>query len=108
VEVPYVTQTDMFHAAILSNFLYGLLLLARAPGRFDTRTLSALWVTATGAIGHFCYASMMPEQEAPDAPSALLLMLDIVLVFTSLWVATLTFPWIAHLLADWAGGLMGI
>ncbi len=106
--MPYFTQADMIHAAILSNFLYGLLLLARAPARFDTRTLSALWVTVTGAVGHFCYASTMPAYETPDAPSALLLMLDIVLVFASLWVATLTLPWIAHLLADWAGGLIGI
>jgi hypothetical protein len=98
----------MIHAAILSNFLYGLLLLARAPARFDTPALAALCVAATGAVGHFCHASMMPSDETSDAPSFLLLMLDIVLVFASLWVTTLTLPWVAHLLSDWAGGLIGI
>ncbi len=106
--MPCLTQADIIHTAILSNFLYGLLLLARAPARFELRTWSAVCVTATGAIGHLCYASMMPEHESRDTPSAFLLMLDIVLVFASLWVTTLTFPWIAHVFADWAEGLIGI
>jgi hypothetical protein len=104
----YLTQANAVHAAILSNFLYGALLLARSPGRFDIGAASTLWVTATGAVGHLCYATMLPAGDEPDGIPAPWLMLDIVLVFGCLFVTVLALPDIAHLLADSAGGLIGM
>lgn len=101
-----LTQTEFIHAAILSNFLYGALLLARAPDRMVPDGLSTLWIAATGAVGHLIHASMLPDEHL-DGKSSLWLAFDIVLVFANLLLILLTLPRFVHLVMDATGTFLG-
>ncbi len=76
-----MTTTGAIEAALLANFFYGVVLLLPAANRAGLGPDDALWVLATGGLGHAVHAASVA-----DARAGRVLMLDIGLMCCALWL----------------------
>ncbi len=76
-----MTPTGAVAAALLANFFYGVLLLAPAGNRARLTPDDALWVLATGGLGHAVHAASVADARAGRG-----LMRDIGLMCGALWL----------------------
>jgi hypothetical protein len=96
----HLTQQTALQAAFVSNLLYGLMLVLPARARATLAPGDVPFVVGTGAFGHLVHAVTVPER----APGQVL---DICLIFASLWMLTVSLPSVFSVGAGLARGMLG-